>query len=495
MKMKFSYKVLLLIVALKLLYLFFGNGFDLFKTYQLSNFKGDAKTYLYAAESFVNKGSYEFTGSNDGVTEYVVRMPGMAFVLVPLLYVFSFSTAIKLFVLFQVLISALAATYLFCYLKDKIKLKLLEYALLVFLAFGSFINNYNGYLLSETLAQSLFIIIACYFLTHKEFKTDKRFVLVCLLFTWTFFLRPFMIVFLPLFVIRMVEWNAIKTGVVSFLKANTHVIALGLILGAFTGAWTLRNYVKTKAFVPMEYSIKADKITYLKECTPLLFKYIHHFDGNVYTTGSDRETSHYMWFYPDIAYVQKKFGRPDDSIFPKIVFTGGITIDTLKMIRRQVDTILKSGLNSPQRKYYFEQFKSAVERADKALMSNTSTLFHLKRKKDNLMKFVYQPVQENKTYLNISAVKKAMELMNWGLNFIFVTLFIVLSLLALFTRKVLRTYYFLLLPAIFLVCFFALYFDVKEERELFCYYPAFLLTGYEMIRLLHEKWKNGKSPA
>lgn len=91
-------------------------------------------------------------------------MPGMAFLLVPLLYLFSFSTAVKLFILIQVLISSYACTQLFEYLRTKSNSKFLNISLLFFLAFGSYMNHYSALILSETIAQSLFIIISCYLL-------------------------------------------------------------------------------------------------------------------------------------------------------------------------------------------------------------------------------------------------------------------------------------------------------------------------------------------
>src|ERR1700741_4613755 len=110
---KFSYKLLAVIFILKILFLVFGNGFDFGRTYELKNFKGDAKTYLTGANNFVEKGSYEFTDTGDGVTKYVMRMPGLAIVLIPLIYLFSISTAVKLFILLQLLISSIAAVVLF----------------------------------------------------------------------------------------------------------------------------------------------------------------------------------------------------------------------------------------------------------------------------------------------------------------------------------------------------------------------------------------------
>src|ERR1700749_3945486 len=204
---KVTLLIFLSIFIIKIGYLIFILNFSFASNYTLASFKGDGVDYLGTSLNFINNGEYKST-FNDGVTEYVYRMPGMATILVPLLYLFSFSVAVKMFVLFQVLLLSIANTCLFMYLKNKCKYKLINVALFLFLSIGTYLNQFSSIILSETIAISLFIIIICYLLQIKEFKVTPFFFVICLLYTWLFFLRPFMIVFLPLICIKITDFES-----------------------------------------------------------------------------------------------------------------------------------------------------------------------------------------------------------------------------------------------------------------------------------------------
>ncbi|HTA62681.1 MAG TPA: hypothetical protein VK835_09505 [Bacteroidia bacterium] len=218
--------IFLSIFILKLCYLIFVLKFNFAANYTLWSFNGDGIDYLNASLNLVNEGEYRFGGS-DGVTEYVYRMPGMASILAPLLYIFSFSLAVKIFILFQTLLLSVAVTYLFFYLKKNNKNKIMNYSLFLFLSIGSYLNQYLSSIIAETISVSLFIIISCYLLQKKEFKISAEFLIICLLFTWLFFLRPFMIVFLPLFCIRILNFEGGRIGIKLFIKNN---LAVGLLI-------------------------------------------------------------------------------------------------------------------------------------------------------------------------------------------------------------------------------------------------------------------------
>ena len=108
---KVTLLIFLSIFIIKIGYLIFILNFSFASNYTLASFKGDGVDYLGTSLNFINNGEYKST-FNDGVTEYVYRMPGMATILVPLLYLFSFSVAVKMFVLFQVLLLSIANTCL-----------------------------------------------------------------------------------------------------------------------------------------------------------------------------------------------------------------------------------------------------------------------------------------------------------------------------------------------------------------------------------------------
>ena len=91
---------------------------------------------MYAANNLVTTGTYAFEDNGDGVTKYVLRMPGMGAILALFLKFFSISNTMKVFVFFQIILAAIAAGYLFAYLKDKIKSNIL------FDKFNRLFNNF-----------------------------------------------------------------------------------------------------------------------------------------------------------------------------------------------------------------------------------------------------------------------------------------------------------------------------------------------------------------
>jgi|GEM_PF-2100201 hypothetical protein len=478
-----------LIFILKIFYLVIVFNFSLTTKYTLEDFHGDGVDYLKTSLNLVNNGEYR-SGFNDGVTEYVYRMPGMASILAPLLFLFSISSAIKIFIIFQVLLLSIAVTYLFFYLKNKCRYKIINGALFLFLflSIGSYLNQYSSIILSETIAISLFIIVSCYLLQQKEFKINLVFFLICMLFTWLFFLRPFMIVFLPLFCIRIAKFPSIKQGVSFFIKSNKPVILLIGIIIFFTGLWTLRNYVKTKEFIFMEYSIRPDKISEFSECAPEIKNYIVDFGGDFYTTSYNSKTSNWLWFYSDDMLKQAKLERPPNTVFPSVVFGDGFTIDSLQSIRTTIESVLKATPKSDRRKELFEKFEMQIKRAKNVLENNINMAFKIKTKKDEAINFLYQPTQDvfNKStsFFNIIFLY-----LNAFLNVFFISLIILVSIFAFINVNNFKTYYYIYIPSVFLIMLYVAYFTVKEQRGLFCYYPAFLIMGMNANHLINSKTK------
>lgn len=477
-----KYYLFFSILFFKLIYLVWVLGYDFFKTYHLSDFVGDPYGYLQYAVNFIEHGNYVCDAGKDGVTEYVYRMPGMSFILVPLIYLFSFSNAVKLFIIFQLIISALATTILINLLKERITKNYILYLLIFFLSFGVYINTYIDAVQTETIAQSLMIIIACYFIRVKEPVINKEMIIISLLFVLMFFLRPFMIVFFPLLCLKLTTFSHFKNGFVAFLKSNYTLVLFISVLFLFTSLWTIRNYIRTKEFVPMEYSLRPDKISDLRECETSLIKYILHFGGDQYVTLYNMKSSHHLWFYPKWRMSSDKYEWPNDSIFPKIVFSDGISLDSLKRIRALIDSTLSSPVKSKKRELFFKEYLGAVKRADLAILNNTSFWYHFKLRKESFILFITQPINASRLYANIGFVTKIIVPINKVLNFIFITcVILVFCFLTFFNKENFIKEYFVILPACFLLYFFVGYLNMREERELFCFYPMFLIFGSTSI--------------
>jgi len=250
----------------------------------------------------------------------------------------------------------------------------------------------------------------------------------------------------------------------------------------------LRNYIKTSEVVFMEYSVRADKISDLFECAPEIKNYIIDFGGDFYVTPYNSKTSHLLWFYPEDMLKRSKLDRPPNAIFPAIVFGDKITIDSLLGIRAAIDSVLTAAPKSKKREVFFEQYKNRLKRAEEVLAKNTNFIFKIKTKRDEALAFLYQPVQDpfskgSGFFYNLFLC------LNACLNGFFISLIIMISVFYFFIKDNFKTYYYIYIPAVFLILLYITYFAVKEQRGLFCYYPAFLIVGMNARNLFTSKIK------
>ena len=489
--MKPIYKYFLFFLICKLIALFVFTKFSLNYDYTISKLKGDTKAYMYAANNLVTTGTYAFEDNGDGVTKYVLRMPGMGAILALFLKLFSISNAMKVFVFFQIILAAIAAGYLFAYLKDKIKSNILFVSLMLFFGLSYFMNNYIAVNLSETIAQSLFIITIVFVLKRTEVKINVKLFVISFLFAWLIFLRPFMLLFSPFIALMLMQntgfrfsnffkWNKIKT-----------VFCFFSLFFVCESLWIYRNYIVTNEFIPLEYSVKAEKESVMQEFTPIIYEYIKAYNGVISVAYDDRSTSHYLWFYRDVELKKKGVVRPENSIFPSYAFTKEITIDSITKWRSDLDSAMNFPITDTRRMLAKEVFAKKMQPLIAGVKNNTGSFFQVKVRFVNFYRYIVPPFQSGKYFFNIEWMKKISALVDYAASLVFISLFMILGLFYVF--KTYRTNFmvlYLIIPSFLLLLIFSFYFNVREERELYVFYPVFFIAGTMFFNQLITKFIN-----
>lgn len=292
--------------------------------------KGDAIEYMEACENLFNKGFFYY--DHAGIKDYTNRMPGMAVVYLPLRFFFSRHLTLSLFILFQLLYSAIAKYYLARIAEKIFKRESLFYWVFVLAAVETYLTNYNSFLYTESLAISSLILSVYFFLKANEGQQLKYFFMSGLFLAWLIFLRPYMGVLLPVFMLQLLyayRIQAVKMAFIFLLPFSTS-----------DSAWTLRNYHLTGKFVPlMKSALALEPVA--PNCIDSRSRIIRDFGFHWVWWDRPNET---VWFLSDEELKELHFARPGDELIPQRIFNGGLTIDSLKIARDQVWCYQSAGM-------------------------------------------------------------------------------------------------------------------------------------------------------
>lgn len=191
------------------------------------------------------------------------RMPGLAVIYLPLILLFSVKTALNIFILLQVLLSAVAVYALAISARRLFKHIFFFYAVFYLYLLSPFTAISDSSPASESFCTSL-LIFSVYFLINAcpdgtvrglESKKKRDFFLSGIAITWASFIRPAFFPLVALFAAILV---------VQALRSKTPLLRFLLIfLAPFIiceGAWIARNYMLYNRFIP------ATKYEYLSSC-------------------------------------------------------------------------------------------------------------------------------------------------------------------------------------------------------------------------------------
>jgi hypothetical protein len=211
----------------------------------------DADQYIQGTESLLSKGELSYfraveypfhsnfidENTDDRSFYYAFRTPGFNFIHYPLRLFLDYNDAIVVFLIIQVILSALAKLLLSHYLAGiSEKYSLTFWVLITLFILDISLSFLNTLPLTESLGLS-FLMISFHFLFNTN-RNNINLVLSGLFFIVSVFFRPFLIVvlllYIPYLIINLVKEKSIK-------KITFFLFPILFI----SGIWTIRNYIKT----------------------------------------------------------------------------------------------------------------------------------------------------------------------------------------------------------------------------------------------------------
>ncbi len=272
----------------------------------LYSIEGDAEQYVGAAESLSQHGEFRmervprlsnFVKEADlKALEYCFRMPGFAVIYVPLRTFLSKDNTCKAIIGLQIVLSALSKYLLCLLLIQLIGRGNAFYLCLILVNLSPYSVLFNSLLLTESLAQSL-IIIAVYLCIKQPVNNYFRVLLIGFCLFEAFWLRPFMGVLFPLFLLYF--W--VNDEKLNFKKYLFLLLPL-LLIQPF---WIYRNYTVTGKIIPISSTMIWKQIA--NGVYASLFKVTQ-------LAGGDTE------FWADESPMHWLISAPQDTLIPEIFY-------------------------------------------------------------------------------------------------------------------------------------------------------------------------------
>ena len=434
---------------------------------------GDDVTYMAFSENIFVIGDYCVKTGN--VYDYTFRMPGFAFLYVPIRIFTNKIITMNSLVIIQIVLSGIAAYYLAWLAKNIFKNNKVFYFVYFLTAFGFYMPMYNSILVTESLATS-FLIFSLYFF-HQAIETKKNsfFLFSGLFMTWLIFLRAFMIMIF-IVTIMLIVWYVFKK-VTSF----KHVIFFLLPFLLIDGVWATRNYYKINNFLPLESSVNSNQCNLKSTTASAVFIKTFGFHWEQWVRDSERG-----WLESNNPKAMMK-----NSIFPSRTFNGGLTIDSLLKVRECVQLANNNNFGLEERYVADANATRLLHKFITELKKNRPWDYYLFNKIRTLRSFL----SENVYYPLVS--------LPFPLNgiFVFIDLFIdmLLKCVGLFGAlyilfKYHRNYsvvFIITFVPFFLLALFPIYLGDDEHREFFMAYPFLIISSAYILSLIFNsryKW-------
>jgi hypothetical protein len=434
---------------------------------------GDDVTYMSFTENIFLTGNY--CVKTGAVYDYTFRMPGFAFLYVPIRFFTNKIITMNCIVIIQVVLSGIAAYCLARLAKNIFKNNHIFYFVYLLTTLGFYLPMYNNILVTESLATS-FLIFSFYFL-FQAFDTKKSslFLVSGFFMTWLIFLRAFMIVIF-IVTILLIIWYVFNK--VTKIK-NLIFFMLPFLL--IDGAWATRNYYKLQRFYPLESSVNANECNL--KCIAASAHFIQAFGFQWEQWARDSERG---WLESNNLKAMKK-----NSIFPPRTFNGGLTIDSLLKARECIQLANNFNLGIDERTFADKNATRLLNKFITELKKNRPWDYYLFNKLRSVRSFL----SENLYYPLISLPFP----MNGILVFIdlfidkflkFVGLFGAFFILFKFYRDYITVFIITSVP-FFLLALFPVFLGDDEHREFFMAYPFLIISSAYFFTVLFKsryKW-------
>lgn len=272
-------------------------------------FLNDTPSYLGSVENWIDNGVY----SPD------FRLPGYGAIYAPFYYFFSKTTALNLFILFQVLCAALSTYIIALIARNVFGNDKYFYLTFILYTISSNANVYDGWLITESLSTSFLVFSIYTFFKYLDTEKSIWLGLSGLINAEIVFLRP---VFAPILLIFLfvLIWQVYKRKK-KILKAVLIFLIPFIIID---GAWIYRNYVKYDEVFLLTRSGHSPLLT--KSVIYPIFNFYQSFGGIMGAWSHD---------VPHIWFATEENPRVTIQI-PEEIYTSQFNRDSLFLLQKLV---------------------------------------------------------------------------------------------------------------------------------------------------------------
>ena len=427
---------------------------------------GDTNSYLRPILDVV---------AGNGYTS-ICRMPGILPIYGPLAAVFGPTSAEAALVIIQFLFASIAVYILALWALDLSKSKRAFLATLVLGSMSTFVAVWDHYIYMESFSVSA-LIIGLYLL-HRSSKNPAWSLIAGagLLLAWCVFLRPILIMVIPIAALFVFFGNSSSLPWITRIK-HSSIFILPLLV--FIGIWSSYTKAKTGERIFLQGSFE--------QCYRQMPEHHLHLRDLMIAWGGDfqewSENTEFAWF------IRKKENQKFQ--FPDRVFTSAYNLDSLKVLRANYQLASADRDTSAQVKSL--AMAKVIDSSDRFLESfkrEKGFDFYVKNRLLLLKKFIVPGHVDNLPFLSVNQMTPDQLVVKLWSVILFHLVFIFGSIAAVylfFTQ--LRSYYLLAGVALATIFLLGPVLGFIEQRYLVPAYPLLLICLINAISVFFGRWK------
>ncbi len=427
---------------------------------------GDSTTYLFPLENYVKNGSYDPD----------FRAPALAPIYILLRFFFSMVVSCNLFLILQLVLSALSVYVLAKAVFDLTKSNFLFYAVFYIFLISTYSNIYDVYFLTESLCTSFTVFFVYYIVQFHLHRQNKTLLICSLLFTWLLFLRP--VCFMFAFFIIIYFYILYRKKQINFKTAFISLVIFFSSFLVFDGWWMGRNYQVHHKFIPMRKSIYYERAN--NDYYENLGRFLQSWGGDIMFWNPEAEI---RWFNYKSDFVKSDF-KPQ---LPDYIFTSAFNMDTLLKLKQMI-TDYPEKYNLPQNIIYkYDEINNKCKQYELSVQHEKPFVFYVVARLMILKKFIVHSGTYNlfnKKFSDLNIFSKLVKLFYEALYWII--LLICLTGVFIFPYRNKAIVFFL--PVIYTLLVIPFGFKFCEHRYLVPAYPfmvvsACFLAQYYFIKI------------
>jgi hypothetical protein len=483
--MKFKKSFIALIITFKLLiFIFLAIQFQTNRSTQMSGLlfvsQGESSTYFSPVEHLIQGSGYSMSSYNKSDGSFSVkpsarRMPGILPIMLPLRLLLSKTIALDVYIIIQFILSVLATFFIgkivFIYTSSKIA----SYITTLLFSVNSFTGVYEHMGITESLSISFSIFSIYIYLkaTANKSASNKLIFLAGLLLTWSVFLRPAVVILVPIVMLELF-FRLRNQNVKKILQ--TQAIFISVLLLTLVG-WTSRNFNQFNKLIVFEDSVFDSMPHVYTPAEKALRPLINHWGGQ-------RKK-----FYPNTMgaffYDQTK----DISMFPESIYNQIFTEDSL----REFKTLFKAANISRADSLVQSKFIAEAKNLQNSFKESNPFRYHICAPLKSLLRFYFIKTENKLPFPAFSE----MNLVQKGMKFMNILLYNLIALLGLITALIERKKWqskILILTFPFAYCFaLACILYNTEIRYLASVFPfLFILAAISLSKLIETQFFKDK---